>query len=51
MNGNFVEFASQGEQCSAVHWDYVTSNKNARIISLQHMKKVTTNKDFDKFSG
>jgi formiminoglutamase len=36
---NFVEFASQGNQCSAVHAQYITEHKG-KIVWLSDIKKV-----------
>lgn len=38
LNGKFVEFASQGHQCSAEHWDLVNDRANATIIPLSALR-------------
>lgn len=38
LDGRFVEFASQGHQCSAEHWAYLKSHKNASIIPLSELR-------------
>jgi len=35
---SFFEFASQGSQCSADHWDYVLSYPNNSIIPLKNLR-------------
>jgi len=36
--GIFYEFASQGSQCSAEHWKYITEQKNTKIIPLKTIR-------------
>jgi formiminoglutamase len=38
LNGKFVEFASQGHQCSAEHWSYLTQQPAATIIPLSTLR-------------
>lgn len=38
LQGRFVEFASQGHQCSAEHWDYLESDKKGTVIPLSAMR-------------
>lgn len=38
LNGKFVEFASQGHQCSQEHWDYVLHHPNASLIPLSTLR-------------
>lgn len=38
LDGHFVEFASQGHQCSAEHWDFLKNHKNATILPLSGLR-------------
>lgn len=38
LDGRFVEFASQGHQCSAEHWAYLKSHKNATVLTLSELR-------------
>ena len=40
-NGHFVEFASQGEQCSIQHVNYLKSRKNTQIYWLKDLNNST----------
>lgn len=38
LDGRFVEFASQGHQCSAEHWAYLQSHKNTTVLPLSELR-------------
>lgn len=38
LNGKFVEFGSQGHQCSAEHWEYLNNHKNVAVLSLSSLR-------------
>lgn len=38
LDGRFVEFASQGHQCSAEHWAFIKAHKNATVLPLSELR-------------